>query len=118
MSQQNNRVGTDILLVKLTNLTAYIVKYLLSDVCHLETCLLCFTCQLLVKTWKCLSLKVGCLLSNIFTVNFTQLHIKILSPLFCNALKILEDVSSTYVFMPDPLNHLIHSFLLKSYSTQ
>lgn len=73
---KKTRVGTAISSVNLSNLTAYIVKYLFPAVGHLETCLLCFNWQLVVRTWKCFSLRAGCLLNNILIVNSTQLHTK------------------------------------------
>lgn len=111
---KKNRVGTAIAILKLSDLIVYIVKAEITVVCccRLEPCLLCFTCQLVVRAWKYLSLKICWLLSNVFTINSTQLQIKnIFLFIFRNALKILRNLKQIcfYSWSSVPL---IHSFVL------
>ena len=72
---QKNKSSTVISSVKFSSLTVYIVKCLLSAVCHLGD-LFTLLHLTVVRTWKYFLLRVGCLLSNVFTVNSTQLYIK------------------------------------------
>lgn len=111
---KKNRVGTALAILKLSDLIVYIVKVEITVVCccHLEPYLLCFACQLGVRAWKYLSHKICWLLSNVFTVNSTQLQIKnILLFISCNVFKILRSLKQIcfYSWSRVPL---IHSFVL------